>query len=766
MWPFGDKEILRGVDLTLRQGEVHALMGPNGSGKSTLSYALMGHPNYEVTAGSITLDGVDLLALEPDERAKAGIFLAFQYPTVIPGVSVANFLRHAVTNVRNPNRKEGEDLIPMRDFRKELREQMEELGVDQEFARRYLNDGFSGGEKKRAEILQLAMLRPAFAILDETDSGLDIDAVRIVSEGVNRVAARHETGVLVITHYERILTYIKPQFVHILFGGRIVENGGPELIKLLEKEGYNWVREKYPDAAKDEAEMEAAIAAKTAPGPRLRTFPGRRFPGSSRRIRLNFSEKGQAQMSTDLNLQVAGIKDDYKYGFHDSEENYAFKSGKGLTREIVCQISEMKNEPLWMREIRLKALEVFRSKPTPVWGGDLSQLNFDDIYYYMKAADRQGKTWDDVPAEIKNTFDKLGIPEAERKFLAGVGAQYESEVVYHSLREDLQKKGVIFVDTDTAVREYPDLVKQYFTTMIPIQDNKFAALNTAVWSGGSFVYIPKGVKVDVPLQAYFRINAENMGQFERTLIIVEDGAQVHYVEGCTAPMYSTESLHSAVVEIVVKKHGRCRYTTIQNWANNIYNLVTKRAVAYEDALMEWVDGNLGSRLTMKYPAVYMLGKGARGEILSIAFAGKGQHQDAGGKVVHGAPYTSSRIISKSISKNGGRASYRGLLKVAAGAKGSKSNVVCDALILDPRSRSDTYPYIEIDEDDVKIGHEASVSKIGEEQLFYLMSRGLSEAEASTLIVSGFIEPLVKELPMEYAVEMNKLIQLQMEGSVG
>jgi Fe-S cluster assembly protein SufB len=339
-------------------------------------------------------------------------------------------------------------------------------------------------------------------------------------------------------------------------------------------------------------------------------------------------------------------------------------------------------------------------------------------------------------------------------------------VVYHSLRDDLQKKGVIFVDSDTALREYPDLVREYFATIIPVHDNKFAALNTAVWSGGSFVYVPAGVKIDIPLQAYFRINAENMGQFERTLIIVEEGAQVHYVEGCTAPMYSSESLHSAVVEIVVKKGARCRYTTIQNWANNIYNLVTKRAVAHEDALMEWVDGNLGSRLTMKYPSVYMIGKGARGEILSIAFAGKGQHQDAGGKVVHGAPYTSSRIISKSISKNGGRASYRGLLKVAHGAKGSKSNVVCDALILDPRSRSDTYPYIEIDEDDVKIGHEASVSKIGEEQLFYLMSRGLSEAEASTMIVSGFIEPLVKELPMEYAVEMNKLIQLQMEGSVG
>ncbi|GAC1466614.1 MAG: Fe-S cluster assembly protein SufB [Isosphaeraceae bacterium] len=472
-------------------------------------------------------------------------------------------------------------------------------------------------------------------------------------------------------------------------------------------------------------------------------------------------------MATDLSFQVSGIKDEDKYGFRDSDANYSFKSRKGLNKAVVEEISAMKNEPHWMRELRLQALDVFQSKPIPQWGGELNELNFDDIHYYMKAADRQGVSWDDIPPDIKNTYDRLGIPEAEKRgLIAGVGAQYESEVVYHSLREDLQKKGVIFVDTDTALRDHPDLVKEYYGTVIPVHDNKFAALNSAVWSGGSFVYIPAGVKVDVPLQAYFRINAENMGQFERTLIIVEEGAEVHYVEGCTAPMYTTESLHSAVVEIVVKKGGRCRYTTIQNWANNIYNLVTKRAVAGEDALMEWVDGNLGSRLTMKYPAVYLMGKGARGEILSIAFAGKGQHQDAGSKVVHGAPYTSSRVISKSISKNGGRASYRGLLKVADGAKGSKSSVVCDALILDPQSRSDTYPYIEIDEDDVKIGHEASVSKIGEEQLFYLRSRGLSEAEASTLIVSGFIEPLVKELPMEYAVEMNKLIQLQMEGSVG
>jgi Fe-S cluster assembly protein SufB len=468
-------------------------------------------------------------------------------------------------------------------------------------------------------------------------------------------------------------------------------------------------------------------------------------------------------MSTDL-LEDVALGEINKYDFV-TPTHEVFRAEKGLNANIVAQISEMKREPAWMRDFRLNSLKTFESKPMPRWGGNIG-IDFQDIYYYLKPTTEQGKTWDDVPQEIKETFDKLGIPEAEKKFLAGVKAQFESEVVYGSLQEDLGRKGVIFTDTDSALRDHPDLVREYFGTIIPPEDNKFAALNSAVWSGGSFIYVPKGVKIEFPLQAYFRINAERMGQFERTLIIVDEGAEVHYVEGCTAPMYSSESLHSAVVEIIVKKHGRCRYTTIQNWANNIYNLVTKRAVAYENALMEWIDGNLGSRLTMKYPAVYMMEPGARGEILSIAFASKGQHQDAGAKVVHAAPHTKSRIISKSISKNGGRASYRGLCKVEDGAVGCKSNVVCDALILDPQSRSDTYPYIEVEEQDVQVEHEASVSRIGEEQLFYLMSRGLSEAEASSMIVSGFIEPLIKELPMEYAVEMNRLIELQMEGSVG
>jgi Fe-S cluster assembly protein SufB len=456
-----------------------------------------------------------------------------------------------------------------------------------------------------------------------------------------------------------------------------------------------------------------------------------------------------------------------KYGFHEAE-NYAFKSRKGLNADIVRQISEMKNEPGWMTEFRLKAYEEFVRRPMPQWGGGgmLDEIDFDDIYYFVRAVDEQGRSWDEVPEEIKRTFDRLGIPEAEQKFLQGVTAQYESEVVYHSIRKDLEEKGVFFTDMDSGLREHPDIVKQYFGTIIPYSDNKFAALNSAVWSGGSFVYVPKGVRVEMPLQAYFRINTQNMGQFERTLIIVEEGAYVHYVEGCTAPVYSSDSLHSAVVEIMVKEGGRCRYTTIQNWSPNVYNLVTKRAVAQKRATMEWVDANLGSKLTMKYPAVILAGEGAHGEVLSIAFAGKGQHQDAGAKITHLAPNTTSQILSKSISKNGGRASYRGLLKIVEGADNVRSNVVCDALLLDENSRSDTYPTIEVDAKNVTMGHEASVSRVGEEQLFYAMSRGMTEDEANAMIVNGFIEPLVKELPMEYALEMNRLIQIQLEGSIG
>src|SRR6266540_1140131 len=456
---------------------------------------------------------------------------------------------------------------------------------------------------------------------------------------------------------------------------------------------------------------------------------------------------------------------DYKYGFHDVED-YKYKSGRGLTAQQVEEISRMKGEPDWMRQFRLRAHQIFMRKPMPTWGADLSGIDFDNIHYYVKPSEKTEKSWDDVPPYIKDTFDKLGIPEAERKFLAGVSAQYESEVVYHNLREDLEKQGVIFRDMDSGLREYPDIVKEYFGTIIPPGDNKFAALNSAVWSGGSFIYVPPGVHVEIPLQAYFRINTENMGQFERTLIIADEGSSVHYIEGCTAPVYSSDSLHSAVVELVAKRGAHLRYTTIQNWSNNVYNLVTKRAVAYENAVVEWIDGNLGSKVTMKYPGIYLMGEGAKGEVISVAFASAGQHQDAGAKIIHVAPNTTSTITSKSISKGGGRTSYRGLLKVYKGAENVKSFVRCDALMLDEISRSDTYPSIEIDEDLVSIEHEASVSKISDEQMFYLMSRGIGETDAKTMIVNGFFEAFTKELPMEYAVELNRLLALQMEGAIG
>jgi Fe-S cluster assembly protein SufB len=457
-------------------------------------------------------------------------------------------------------------------------------------------------------------------------------------------------------------------------------------------------------------------------------------------------------MATRSDLEHLEGIEQYKYGFRDPDVS-VFKTRKGLNEEVVRQISAMKGEPEWMLEFRLKALKHFQERPIPQWGGDLSQLNLDDIYYYVRPAEQEGRSWDDVPDTIKETFDRLGIPEAEQKFLSGVGAQYESEMVYHSVQKHLEEQGVIFKSIENGLRDHEDMFREYFGTVIPITDNKFAALNSAVWSGGSFVYVPPGVKVELPLQAYFRLNVANIGQFERTIIIVDEGAQVHYVEGCTAPTYTTDSFHSGVIEIVVKKNARCRYTTIQNWSTNVYNLVTQRSMVHEGGTMEWVDANLGSKVTMKYPSCYLLGPRAHGEILSMAFAADHQQQDTGGKVIHVAPNTTSKITSKSISKNGGRASYRGLLKVHDGAKNSKSNVVCDALLLDEHSQSDTYPYIEIDEELVSIGHD-------------LMSRGLSEEEAITMVVSGFIEPLVKELPMEYAVEMNRLIQLQMEGSIG
>jgi Fe-S cluster assembly protein SufB len=470
-------------------------------------------------------------------------------------------------------------------------------------------------------------------------------------------------------------------------------------------------------------------------------------------------------MTTTAHPELDGLGT-YEYGWSDKDTAGA-NARRGINEEVVRDISAKKSEPEWMLEMRLKGLRLFGKKPMPTWGSDLSGIDFDNIKYFVRSTEKQAESWEDLPEDIKNTYDRLGIPEAEKqRLVSGVAAQYESEVVYHQIREDLEAQGVLFLDTDTALREHEELFREYFGTVIPVGDNKFAALNTSVWSGGSFIYVPKGVHVDIPLQAYFRINTENMGQFERTLIIADEDSYIHSVEGCTAPIYSSDSLHSAVVEIIVKKNARVRYTTIQNWSNNVYNLVTKRAVAHEGATMEWIDGNIGSKVTMKYPAVWMMGPHAKGEVLSVAFAGEGQHQDAGSKMVHAAPHTSSSIVSKSVARGGGRTSYRGLVQVLEGAYGSKSTVKCDALLVDDISRSDTYPYVDVREDDASMGHEATVSKVGEDQLFYLMSRGLGEDEAMAVIVRGFVEPIARELPMEYALELNRLIELQMEGAVG
>jgi len=470
-------------------------------------------------------------------------------------------------------------------------------------------------------------------------------------------------------------------------------------------------------------------------------------------------------MAPELKTEQIPEKDYSKYGFSDPEK-HVFKSRRGLDEDVVRQISKMKKEPEWMLKFRLRGLKFFWQRKMPTWGADISGIDFNNIYYYINPTDKKAQKWEDVPEDIKNTFEKLGIPEAERKFLGGVGAQYDSEVVYHKIREDLEEQGVIFLGMDQGLAEHPKIVKKFFGTLIPPNDNKFASLNSAVWSGGSFIYVPKGVRVDLPLQAYFRINAKDSGQFERTLIIVDEDSSLHYIEGCTAPTYATDSLHTAVVELIAMPGSKLRYTTIQNWSNNVYNLVTKRAYAYENATVEWIDGNLGSKVTMKYPSIYLLGEGARGEILSIAYAGKGQHQDAGGKIIHMAKNTTSTILSKSVSRNGGKTTYRGLLKVVPGATNIKSNVRCDALILDEKSSSDTIPYMEIEEKNVSIGHEAVVGRISDEQLFYLMSRGLKEQEAMSMIVCGFMEPFTKELPLEYAVELNRLIQLEMIGAVG
>ncbi len=618
----GDNEIIRGIDLQIERGTVHALMGPNGSGKSTLSLVLMGHPKYTVTKGDIFFQGKSILELPPNERSLAGMFLAFQYPSAVPGVSVANFMRNTLMA-----RHKGDAPLTPAKFKGLLDNAAAKLKMEPKTLGRYVNDGFSGGEKKRLEMLQMLVLQPTLAILDETDSGLDIDAL-----------AHHRRG-----HRGAALAGTFDPAHHAL----------PAHLELRQARRRPRARQR-PHRQRGR------------PGARARAR-GIRLRSDHQRTRTGVKARNKMALE-----QQQLVDKDYKYGFHDQTASYSFKSRKGIDHDIVEQISQMKNEPQWMRDFRHKSLDIFLAKPFPAWAKNevLEAIDFADIFYYMRASDRgEGKTWDDVPEDIKRTFDRLGIPEAERKFLGGVTAQYDSEVVYHSIRKDLEAKGVLFGDMDTALREHEDIVREHFATVIPPADNKFSALNSAVWSGGSFIWVPPGVQVDIPLQAYFRINAENMGQFERTLIIAEPGSFVHYIEGCTAPTYSSNSLHSAVVELIAKEGAHIRYTTIQNWYKNIYNLVTKRAMAHKNAHVEWVDGNIGSKLTMKYPSVYLVGEGARGEVLSIAYASEGQHQDAGAKMIHAAPNTTSIITSKSVSKAGGRTSYRGLIKVYEGCHG-------------------------------------------------------------------------------------------------
>jgi len=641
-----DKQILKGINLTINKGEIHVVMGTNGAGKSTLANAIMGNSTYTVDSGSIIFDGKDITEDAVNDRAKAGIFMSFQNPISIPGITVENFIRTAKSTITGEN-------VRALSFKKELKEKMDELSFDLSYAQRYVNEGFSGGERKKNEILQMSILNPKLAILDETDSGLDVDAVRIVSEGVQRFH-NEDNAVLIITHHNQILQKLKPDYVHVLINGKIVKTGDASLVREIEEKGYD----------------------------------------------------------------------------------------------------------------AYKALAIYNRMGIPNWIPDISGLDMANIHTYVKPKVDMKENWDEVPEEIKSTFDRLGIPEAEKTSLAGVGAQYDSEVVYHSIQEDLVKQGVIYTDIETALHEHEEIVKKYWMTLIPPTDHKWAALHGAVWSGGSFVYVPAGVQVEIPLQSYFRLNAPGAGQFEHTMIIVEEGAKLHFIEGCSAPKYDVSNLHAGAVELFVKDNATLRYSTIENWSKNMYNLNTKRCVVGKGGTIEWVSGSFGSKVSCLYPMSILNGEGAHAEFTGVTFAGEGQFLDTGCKVVHNAPYTTSNVNSKSISKSGGAAIYRGLLKIGPKAEHSKATVSCESLMLDAESQSDTIPAIIVENDNVDLGHEAKIGRISDEAIFYLMTRGISEEEARAMLVRGFVEPISKELPLEYAVEMNNLINLELEGSIG
>ena len=712
-----DKQLLHGVDLTINKGETHVLMGPNGAGKSTLGYVLMGAPKYTVTGGQILFKGEDITHESTDKRAKAGMFLSFQEPLEVPGLTLEGFIRSAL------QQKVGH--VRYYDFKKELARCMDILQMDASYAERSLNVGFSGGEKKKAEILQLMMLKPSLAILDETDSGLDVDAVRLVSKGVEEYQKDHNGALLIITHSTRILDALSVDYTHVLVNGKIAANGDGSLVEEINVNGY----ERFEKWRMPENYMAEVNEAKR--------------------------EKSQVE---DINRSLY----DFRY-----EEKDAYKVDAGLTPAIVEQISREKNDPDWMLELRLKSLEIYNKTGIPEWGPPIDELNMDDIITYVRPNTKMSAKWSEVPTDIKDTFEKLGIPQAERDSLAGVGAQYDSELVYHNVKKEVAEQGVIYTDLESAMHgPYAEMIRTHFMHLVPPTDHKFAALHGAVWSGGSFVYVPPHVHVEIPLQSYFRLNAPGAGQFEHTLIIVDEGASLHFIEGCSAPKYNVANLHAGCVELFVGKNAKLRYSTIENWSKNMYNLNTKRAIVEEGGVMEWVSGSFGSHTSYLYPMTILKGKGSRMEFTGITFAGHGQNLDTGAKVVHTGADTSSYINTKSISKDGGISTFRSAVVINKDAKNSKAAVSCQSLMLDTISRSDTIPAMDVRTPDADVGHEARIGRISDDAVFYLMSRGIPEEEARAMIVSGFADNVSKELPLEYAMEMNNLIRLEMKGSIG
>ena len=728
-----DKEILHGVNLTIGEDETHVLMGPNGTGKSTLGYAVTGNPRYSISEGQIIFNGEDITNMPVNERAKKGIFLSFQNPLEVPGVTLSAFIRSAL------EQKTGKR-VRLWDYKKKLAQTMELLSMDESYAERDLNVGFSGGEKKKAEILQMLMLEPSLAILDETDSGLDVDAVRTVSKGISIYKEQCRGSLLIITHSTRILESLHVDVTHVMEEGKIAREGDASLVDEINENGFEDIKA-------------------------YRIYSWGFCPALSDLIIADYYNT----LDWSIGMKEKSHVDDIDRSVYDirDKEHDAYRIEAGLTPEIVDKISKEKNDPEWMHEFRLKSLEIYNGMKIPDWGPSIEGLDMEHIATYVRPNTKMQGDWKDVPQDIKDTFERLGIPQAERKSLAGVGAQYDSELVYHNVKDEVAAQGVIYTDMESALKgEYADMVHEYFMKLVTPRDHKFAALHGAVWSGGSFVYVPKGVDVSIPLQSYFRLNAKGAGQFEHTLIIVDEGASLHFIEGCSAPKYNVANLHAGCVELFVKKDAKLRYSTIENWSKNMYNLNTKRALVEEGGTIEWVSGSFGSHVSYLYPMSILKGRGSKMEFTGVTFAGEGQNLDTGAKVIHAAPDTSSYMNTRSISKSGGISTFRSSVVVQKNASNAKSAVSCQSLMLDSESRSDTIPAMDIRTKDAAVGHEAKIGSISDDAVFYLMSRGMSEEDARALIVSGFADNVSKELPLEYAVEMNNLIRLEMKGSIG